>query len=139
LARSESGALMDWASGLREQSNIQLATFSSGTAQMTKGTTMSINEFKKKLRNLEPGRELIYHVGELAYDREDNDEVNQIAALALAVDECGAGACFQRKLPRRGYEYVVRVFRKLGHRKDGNGSYQEVLRVAGLQTDRIRI
>lgn len=93
---------------------------------------MTLAEFKKKLRNLEPGREIVYHVGELAYDRETNSEVNQIGALALAVDEIGAGAVFQRKLAKRGYEYVVRVFRKLGQRQDGNGSYQEATRVARL-------
>lgn len=129
---------MNWATGLREQSHIQLATFSTETARW-KGKTVDINDFKKKLRNLEPGKELVYHTGELAYDREGNDELNWIGAIALAVDDVGAGAVFQRKLPRRGYDYVVRVFHRLGTRKDQNGSYQEVLRVANLNVGRILI
>lgn len=101
-------------------------------------TSEEVAAFKKRLRNLEPGRELIYHRGELAHDRDDNETVNQIAALALAVDEVGAGAVFQRRLPDRGFEYIVKVFRKLGYRRDGNGTYQEVLRVARMQEGRIR-
>lgn len=99
---------------------------------------MDIKTFKKKLRNLEPGRELVYHTGLLARDRENNEEINQIAALALAVDEIGAGAVFQRRVRAGICEYVVRVFRRLGVRQDGNGSYQEVMRVARLQEGRIR-
>jgi hypothetical protein len=99
---------------------------------------MTLNEFRKKLRALEPGKELIYHTGELAYDREDNNELNAIGAIALAVDDVGAGCVFQRKLTR-GYEYIVRVFHKLGTRKDGNGSYQEVIRCAAMNVGRIKI
>lgn len=99
----------------------------------------TVADFKKKLRNLESGRELVYHIGELAVDREDNEALNQVAAIALAVDDIGAGAVFQRKVPgRRGYDYVVRVFRRLGLRKDGNGAYQEAVRVSGLNVGRIK-
>lgn len=100
---------------------------------------MTLAEFKKKLRNLEPGREIVYHTGELAVARDKNEEINQIASMALAVDDIGAGAVFQRRLTGgRGFEYIVRVFRKLGFRKDENGAFQEVQRVANLNVGRIR-
>jgi hypothetical protein len=99
---------------------------------------MTPHEFKKKLKNLEPGRELVYYAGnDLAYARSVNEDTNLIAALAFAVADLDYGVCFQRKIGS-GYEYVLRVFRKLGIRNDGNGAYQEVVRCAALHTGRIR-
>lgn len=96
-----------------------------------------VSAFKKKLRNLEPGRELVYHFGHLGRDRHENETVNQIASLAFAVDDTGHGAIFARRAGT-GYEYVVKVFRRLGLRTDGNGGFQEVCRVAKLHEGRTR-
>lgn len=102
---------------------------------------MTIDDFKKKLRNLEPGRVLTYHMGNLAQDRENNEVVNKIASLALSVDELGYGTVFQQRVPfmRSAFHYQVRVFRNLGMRIDGNGSFQEIERVAKLHEETIRI
>jgi hypothetical protein len=99
---------------------------------------MTPHDFKKKLKNLEPGRELVYYAGSsLTNARALNEDINVIAALAMAVADLDLGVCFQRKIGSV-YEYVVRVFRKLGVRNDGNGGYQEVVRCAALHTGRIR-
>ena len=96
---------------------------------------MTVDDFKKKLRNLEPGHVLTYHTGNLAQDRANNETIDKVAALALAVDELGYGACFQRRVPfmRSSFYYQVRVFSRLGMRQDGNGSFQEIVRVAELK------
>jgi hypothetical protein len=93
---------------------------------------MEMKDFNKKLRNLEPGRKLVYHTGNLAVDRIQDDELNMIGALALAVAELNVGAVFQKRITARIFDYEVRVFRRLGLRVDGNGAYQEVQRLARL-------
>lgn len=96
---------------------------------------MKFADFKKKMRNLEPGREFVYHVGHLSRDRATDTDTNKIAAFALALDELGHGAIFQRRVGAN-FEYVVRVFSRLGNRVDGNGSFQECERTASLHAGR---
>lgn len=93
---------------------------------------MNINEFSKKLRNLEPGRKITYHSGMLSSDRGQCDVVNTIAGMALAVAELGCGTVFQRRVARNVFDYEVRVFKRLGLRQDGNGMFQEVQRLGRL-------
>lgn len=100
---------------------------------------MNIKDFNKKLRNLEPGRKLVYHTGNLAVDRYQDDEVNLIGALASAVAELDVGAIFQRRVSRNLFDYEVRVFRRLGLREDGNGAYQEVQRLGRLFASDVRV
>jgi hypothetical protein len=99
----------------------------------------TLAEFKKKVKHLTPGAALVYHTGELTRDRERSDLVNKVAAFALAVDDCGFGAVFQRRLGPGSYEYQVRVFKRLGMRRDQNGSFQDAERVASLHAERIRL
>lgn len=98
---------------------------------------MTLGEFKKRVRHLTPGKGLVYHQGNLALDRMGDDTLNKVAAFALAVDDCGFGAIFQRVLSPGVAEYSLRVFKRLGMRRDENGSFQEAERVAKMHEGRI--
>ena len=57
----------------------------------------SAEEFRLKVRNLRPGTRIVYHVGNLLYDREQDKWVHRRAQIAWEAYEAGQALLLQRR------------------------------------------
>lgn len=89
-----------------------------------------LKDLKKKLRNLEPGKPLLYFTGNLGRARYFRRDVDEVARWAMAISKLGFGVLYQQRNEDGAMQYFLKLTDKLGMRKDGNGFLQEVERVA---------
>ena len=82
-------------------------------------TVVTIRAFRMALDNARPGTKIVYHTGDLAYDRDYNTaltpatqkDIGRIADGAYEASMTGKVHLFQRKLDLYTYEYQAIIRR----------------------------
>lgn len=74
------------------------------------------NTIKQFVSNAKDGERFVYHSGDLASDRKDNDDLNKVALTAMDYYQRGFVELFQKKLSRGKYEYIAERCTNVGRR-----------------------